>query len=298
MVNFIFFGTGPVAREVLEELAARGFVPSLIVTAPDSAKGRGLEVSPSPAGAWAESHGIEADKPEDIDELFLAALRERTAKLDVDVYIVADYGAILPKALLDIPEKGALNVHPSLLPRLRGPSPIRSAILTDERETGVTIMLLDEKMDHGPILAQRKVAVPEWPPRASALEALLAREGGALLAEILPLWMRGEIEPHPQNDDIATYCRKFKKEDGLLDLPTGRQASPGEAYANLLKIRALEGWPGTYGFFDAKGAQIRAKVLDAHIKNGALVIDRVIPEGRKEMPFADFARALGRPPAS
>ena len=139
-------------------------------------------------------------------------------------------------------------------------------------------------MDHGPIVAQKQVAVADWPVRNSELETLLMTEGGALLAGILPLYIDDEITPQEQNHDVATYAAKFTKDDGLLDLG-------GDAYQNLLKIRAFEGWPGTYTFFERAGKKIRVQVLDAHIEGAALVLDRVKPEGKQEMNYADFARS-------
>jgi methionyl-tRNA formyltransferase len=280
---FIFFGTGPIAATAFTEMERLGIVPSLIVTAPDKPAGRGRMLTPSPVAQWAEPKGIEILKPAKIDESFLQELAEEKESLGAEVFLVIDYGKILPKRLLDMPKRGVLNMHPSLLPRLRGPSPIRSTILTDEKNTGITVMLLDEEMDHGPILAQRKIAIPQWPPKGRELDVILAQEGGKLVAEILPLWSRGEIEPQEQNHDVATYTKMFEKEDGLLDL----SADP---YRNLLKIRAFDGWPGTYTFMEKNGKQMRVQILDAHIANGKLVLDRVKPEGKNEMSFADFVR--------
>lgn len=246
-VRIVFFGAPPLKDAVVAELSAAGFLPERIV----------------------ESVKLPADF---VDEL---------AQEEWDVFIVASFGKILPKRLLDIPKHGVINLHPSLLPRLRGPSPIRSAILTDERETGVSIMLLDDKMDHGPLLAQRKVPIPDWPPRGAVLDQLLANEGAKLLATTLPLWLRGEIEPQEQNHDLATYTKFFVKEDGLIDL----SADP---YQNLLKIRAFDGWPGAYAFFERAGKRIRVQILDAHIENSKLSIDLVKPEGKTEMPYRDF----------
>jgi methionyl-tRNA formyltransferase len=273
-LSFVFFGAGPIAAAALHEMEKAGVVPALIVTAPDRPQGRGGVVSPSPVGAWAAERNIETLKPERLDDDFLNKLKARSSGL-VPVFLVIDYGKILPKALLDIPEKGVLNMHPSLLPRLRGPSPIRSAILTDEKNVGVSVMILDEKLDHGPILAQKKVMTPDWPMRGRELDSLLAREGGKLVAEILPLWLKGEIEPQEQNHDVATYCQMFSKEDGLLDLAD-------DPYKNLLKIRAFDGWPGTYTFVEKHGKNIRVQILDAHITSNKLVIDRLKPEGKKK----------------
>jgi len=280
---FIFFGAGEIAVGALVEMEKAGLLPALAVTAPDRPAGRGRILTPSPVAQWAEARTIETMKPEKIDEFFLQELLTKKNALEAKVFLVIDYGKILPKRLLDMPEKGIVNMHPSLLPRLRGPSPIRSAILTDERNTGVTLMLLDEKMDHGPILAQKKVSIPEWPPRGRELDEILSSEGGKLVAEVLPLWLRGEIEAHEQSHDVATYCKIFLKEDGLLDLSD-------DPYKNLLKIRAFDGWPGTYTFFEKNGKKVRTQILDAHIANGKLVISLVKPEGKKEMSFADFMR--------
>ena len=246
-INFVFFGTTPLAEGVLAELAKAELVPTRVI---DSAK----------------------IAPELIEEL---------SREEWDVFVVASFGAILPEKLLDIPKHGVVNVHPSLLPRLRGPSPMRSAILNDEKETGVSIMLLDEEMDHGPLLAQKKVPISPWPPHGKELDSLLAHEGGKLLAQILPLWVEGKLKQQKQNHDLATYTEKFTKEDGLLDLS-------GDAYKNLLKLRAFEGWPGTYAFFERAGKKIRVQILDAHLEGSKLVIDTVKPEGKKEMRYEDF----------
>ena len=217
--SFVFFGTGEIAVGALNEMERRGFIPAFVVTAPDKPAGRGKTLSASPVAKWAADHNIETFKPAKLDTEFLHFLEARSQHL-APVFLVIDYGKLLPKRLLDIPPRGVLNMHPSLLPRLRGPSPIRSAILNDQK-TGVSVMLVDEEMDHGPIVAQRRVFVPDWPPHGRDLDARLAREGGTLIAEILSLWIRGDIEARPQNHDVATYSHLFKKEDGLLDLTNG-----------------------------------------------------------------------------
>lgn len=285
--RFVFFGTGHVALLVLDELLNAGLVPSVIVTSPDAPAGRGLIRKPSLVAQHAEQEGVAVLKPEHVESV----AHELPAS---DVFIVVDYGAMLPSTIIDMPNRGTLNMHPSLLPRLRGPSPIRSAILTDEKNTGVTIIRIDNEMDHGPIVAQKKITVPEWPPHAGDLEELLARSGGKLLAEIMPHWVRGDIEAHPQNHDVATYSAKLKKSDAELDLSA-------DAYTNLLKIRAYEGWPNAYAFFERPstrsgqaGKKIRVAILNAHIENNALVIDRVIPEGKRAMTYEEFLRSGAR----
>ena len=287
-IRFAFFGTSHIAVYALEALKSAGFLPRLIVTVPDTRRGRGLSLVPSPVALWAEKHAIPTKKPESISDTFIKEFREDPW----DVAIAVDYGKILPKTLLDVPRRRFLNVHPSLLPRLRGPSPIRSAILNDDRKTGVSIMLIDEEVDHGPIVAQKKVEIPSWPLGNAELEKLLLNEGGRLLSTIIPEWIAGNIDAVPQNDDLATYSRKIQKQDGLLDLSA-------DGYANLLKIRAYEGWPGTYAYFERGGKpdkrKIRVNILDAHLENERLVIDRVKPEGKKEMAYGEFLRSGVQP---
>lgn len=296
-IHFVFFGTPNLSVIILNELKVAGFLPSLIVTRPDAPRGRGKVMAPPPVAVWTKEHGIPLLQPAKITDDFIYEVKKNN---DWDVFIVAAYGKILPQALLNIPSHGTLNVHPSLLPRLRGPSPIRSAILNDERETGVTIMLLDAEMDHGPIIEQEVVKPPaggpEWPPRARELESTLAHAGGKLLAQTLLPWVRDEIEAQEQNHSQATFCKTIKKEHGLLNLNDN-------PYQNLLKIRAFEGWPGTYTFFEKNGKKIRVQIIDAHMENlpalpahagqagGKLVIDIVRPEGKRDMPYADFLRS-------
>ncbi len=281
--RFAFFGSAPFSVAVLEELARAGFVPALLITSPPRPKGRGLAVLPSPVAAWSEAEEIDVLAPEKLD----AALLDELRNTPWDLFVVAAYGKILPPELLAIPRRGTLNVHPSLLPKFRGADPVRAAILEDERKTGVSIMLVDEELDHGPLLAQASVEVEDWPPRRAILEELLAREGGRLLAEVMPPWIRGEIVPEPQNDAEASYTRKSRPEDAKIDLG----GDPAEA---LRKIRAFDADPTAYFLAKRNGKTIRVKVTDAKIVGRKLTITRVVPEGKKEMPYEDFLRG-GRP---
>lgn len=276
-INFAFFGTSHIAAYVLDALEEAGTLPALIVTLPPKPKGRGLSPQPTAVETWAVAHSIPVAHDWALFE-----------KGSWDVAVVVDYGLLLPRTLLDIPRKGFLNIHPSLLPRLRGASPVRSAILNDEKTTGVTLMLVTEGMDEGPVVAQKKVDVSPWPVGNTELERLLVRTGGELLAQILPLWVSGEIEAQEQNHDLATYAEKLTKEDGLLDLSS-------DGYKNLLKIRALEGWPGTYAFFERGGKTLRVQILDAHMEGAKLAITTVKPEGKREMPYGEFLRSGAKP---
>ncbi len=288
-IKFVFFGSPEIAVSVLNALHEVGMVPALIVTQPDKPAGRGRVMTPSPVSVWATEHAIDCLKPDRITDEVVAEF----SNSEWDVFVVVAYGHILSEALLKIPRRGCVNVHPSLLPKLRGPSPIRSAILSGEQTTGVSIMLLDDQMDHGPVIAQGRVEISDedWPIRASILEGILAQEGGALLAETLPPWILGEITPVAQDDTLATYCKKLSKEDGLVHLLSD------DPHEILTKVRALEGWPGVYTFFERNGERIRVILVDVHMEDGILMIDTVKPEGKGEMHYADFVRSGAKPAA-
>jgi methionyl-tRNA formyltransferase len=283
MHKIVFFGTFPLADDVLNALEGAGLAPQLVVAGKDRVDRKGNAVF-SPEKAWATVRGIRTLQPERIDQDFLNELKND----EWDAFVVASYGKILPKALLDIPKKGTINLHPSLLPKLRGPSPIRSAILEDAKVVGVSIMILDDKMDHGPLIGQKNVAVPDWPPKGRDLDALLSREGAALLAEVLPKYLSGKIAPEEQDHSQATYCKIFLKEEGEIDLSD-------DAYQNLLKIRAYDGWPGAFAFFDRNGQKIRVVIVEAHLEGSKLVLDAVKPEGKSTMPYEDFLRSGAKP---
>ena len=277
--NIAFLGTSDFATVMLDHLEEAGLLPSLIVTQPDRPKGRKMLLTPPPVKVWAEARNIPLIQPEDLKTV-PPELGDKW-----DLFIVVAYGVILPKTILDIPERGALNVHPSLLPTLRGPSPVHSAILTDQKETGVTVMLLDEKMDHGPIISQASVVVDDWPPRRDVLEDLLGQIGGELLVDTVIPWINGDIQEEVQDDTKATYCKLIKKEDALIELED-------DPYQNYLKIQAFREWPESYFFTEKDGKQIRVKIKEAAYKDDTLLITRVLPEGKSEMDYVDFKRSL------
>jgi len=275
--SFVFFGTPDLAVTILDELKTSGLTPKLIVTAPDRRSGRGMKVTPPPVKIWADEHHVPTLQPEKLDEQFVAKLKED----EWDVFVVFAYSAILKPEVFTIPKYGSINLHPSLLPKLRGPSPIVSAILTDQKETGVSVIRIDGRMDHGPILAQEAVTPTTWPPYVSDLEAQLVHVGGKLLADVLVKLPKGEIEPQEQEHGEASFCHMLQKEDGRIDLAD-------DPYRNLLKIRAYANWPGAYFFTEKNRRAIRVKVVSAHIENTKLILDEVIPEGKKRMSYEDF----------
>lgn len=281
--RFVFFGSPDIAVWVLEELEQKGFAPSLVVTNPDAPQGRKMIMTPTPVAQWAERHGIETIKPTTLRD---DAVTETLRASQCELFIVAAYGKMIPKRVLALPKYKTLNMHPSLLPQFRGASPIRSAILADANPTGVSIMELTLGMDEGPILAQEEVEIARenWPLRGTHLDKLLAQKGGALLAEVLPQWITGTITPTEQDHALATYSQKISKDMGELNLAD-------DPYQNLLKIRAFDGWPGTYFFVEKSGVRVRVKIVDAELApDGSLSILRVIPEGKKEMPYENFVR--------
>ena len=274
----MFFGTPEFAVGVLDELEKHGFLPSLVVTALDKPKGRKLIITPPPAKVWAEKRGIPVFQPQKLNEDAVSRIKAENS----EVFIVAAYGKLIPKSILEIPKHGTLNVHPSLLPRLRGASPIQSSILSEDK-TGVSIMLIDEEMDHGPIVAQEEFSGLPWPPKASALQNALSKEGGRLLAETLPKYIEGEIIPRQQEHEKATYTKKIEKEDGLLNLSD-------DAEKNFRKIQAFDLWPRARFFHESRGKRIRTIITDAELQNGILVIKKVLPEGQNEMTYEEFLR--------
>ncbi len=267
----VFFGTPELAVFALEEMRAVGAMPDLIVTMPDAPAGRGRVLTAPPVKVWARQNNIPTLQPEKLNDKFIKDLQQ-TLTTDDLLFTVFAYGKILPERILNLPNHGTLNIHPSLLPKLRGPSPIRTAILKDMKdELGVSIILLDEEMDHGPVVVQEKVKVQTWPIMGKDLDELLARRGGKLLARTAPLWISGKVETKEQEDDNATFSKLFKKEDALIDMS-------GDDYQNYLKICAYDGWPGAYFYENNK----RFKITSAHLGGGKLIIDKVIPEGKKE----------------
>ncbi len=208
---------------------------------------------------------------------------------EVDLMVVGFYGKILPKKMLEKPKFGALNVHPSLLPKYRGSSPVQTTILNGERETGVTIIQMDEEVDHGPILATREFSIYNFQfsngigkPTTPELYEILWGLGGDLLLETIPKWIAGEITPQKQDHSKATYTKKLTREDGRIDW------SKPAVYIER-QIRAYYPWPGAYTFWKGK----RVKILKAHVERGKLVIDKLQMEGKKPTTLREFM--LGHP---
>lgn len=280
--RFAFFGTPEFSVRMLAILESHGLLPVVVVTAPDRPRGRGQAVSPTPVKVWALERGIPTLEPTSLrgNDEFLAEL----ASYELDVSVVAAYGFIMPNAVLEAPRLGSINVHPSLLPKYRGASPIESQIRNDEEEIGVTIMLMDEEMDHGPILSTIEIRRPRLLPDALELEKVLAEAGGELLSETLVLYVEenSSVQPKEQDHDSATYTKKIAKADTLIDLAD-------DPYENFLKIQAYKRFKPHF-FVEKDGKQIRVVITKATFneKENTLIIERVIPEGRKEVAYASL----------
>lgn len=270
--NFAFFGGEPLSIPTLQKLHESGFVPGLIISNPDKPQGRNLEITPPKTAIWAKEHNIPLIQPE--------KLKEEDIQNVFDFFVVVSYGKIIPKEVLDLPKLGTINIHPSLLPLYRGPSPIVTPILNGDTETGVTIIMIDEEMDHGPILAQEKITL-SGVESIQDLEKSLAELGGNLLVKTIPEFTTGKIKPKEQDHAKATFCKKIKKEDGLVNL----ESEPAKVLYN--KFRAYSSGPRIFFFKNEK----RVIITDAELIDGKFNIKKVLPEGKKEIKYEEFLKS-------
>ncbi len=254
-MKIVFMGTADLSRVSLEKLARDSrFQIAAVVTQPDRPKGRDLKWQPSPVKALAEKLHLPVLQPARArDETFICTLRD----LKPDLIVVVAYGQILPQAILNLPRHGCLNVHTSLLPKYRGASPIQSAILNGETETGVTIMRMDAGLDTGPILSQR--AAPILPEdNSQTLHNRLALLGAELLAESIPNYLAGKISARPQPSEGVSYARKIRKEDGRINWSES-------AEMNLNHLRAFTPWPGAFTSLKTDSKTLLLKIWNAEI---------------------------------
>lgn len=272
----IFFGTSEFAVPILERLARDGRLDvALVVTQPDRPTGRTQTVTAPPVKVAA---GIL-----DIPTADISIFRDREKVMQrPDVAVIAAYGRIIKQDIIDLPLHGTVNVHPSLLPRYRGPAPIQTAIANGDAETGVTIMQVDAEMDHGPILAQRRV--PVGPSDSSpALTAKLAEVGAELLVETLIPYLEGRAHPIEQDHARATYTKLLERDDGRVDAAM----SPAEIER---RFRAYQPWPGIWTEYRDGKRTVRVKIIGMD----NTLFTRVQPEGKREMTYAEFLRGYPR----
>ncbi|HPR67736.1 MAG TPA: methionyl-tRNA formyltransferase [Kiritimatiellia bacterium] len=298
-LKVVLMGSGALACPLLEGILREGKDELAgVVTQPDRAAGRGLRCAPCELKRLAESRGLPVWTPERAgDPAFVA----QVAELAPDVIVVACFGQFLKESLLAVPRLGTINVHPSLLPKYRGASPIQWALANGERETGVSVLYVTPKMDAGDVLAQERMAIgPE--ETAATLEPKLAAKGADLLGRVLDGFREGRTQGVPQAESEATFARKLAKEDGRVDW-----RRPAEAIRN--RWRGFSPWPGAYAFLPggellkihgmtveagregaAPGEVIEAKGEGPVVAagEGAVRLTAVQPAGKKVMPGAAF----------
>ncbi len=297
----IFMGTPLFAKEILDALIKNGYNIIAVFTRPDAPQGRKQELAKSPVKESAEANKIPVYQPVSLDE----KITEEIKKLKPDITIVAAYGKILPRQILETPGFGCLNIHTSLLPKFRGPSPVQNALLAGEKETGITIFLINEGIDTGDILSQEKIKIGE-DDTAESLTEKLSRLGAELLIKTLPLWIERKIKPVRQDDSRASLCQLIEREDGHIFWEE-------EAKNIYNKFRAFYPWPGIFGFWENNGALERIKLIKISLSEkdpsadheageifqmgdkiavqtlkGAVIIEEIQPEGKKPMAAKDF----------
>lgn len=249
MLRTVFFGTPELAIPSLERTAAASRLLA-VVTQPDRPRGRGRKPEPPPVKRWAEARGIPVVQPEKVND---GAIEHWLKEQAPDLCLMAAYGRLLKQPILDIPPLGWLNVHPSLLPRWRGPSPIQTAILEGDTVTGVTIMRVVLEMDAGDIVLQE--AVPIGPDEtAGELTARLAVLGAELLERAVRMAERGPLPATTQRPEKAIYCRLFEKKDGRI-----RWSDPAVRIHNL--VRAANPWPAAFCQFRGENIRILKTTL-------------------------------------
>lgn len=304
MSKIIFIGTPEFGAIILEKLINQGYPPVLVITETDKPVGRKKTISPPPVKIIAQKFNIPVLQP-----LKIINCRSEIENLKPDLMIVAAYGQMISREILKIPECGCLNVHPSMLPKYRGSTPIQTAILNGDQETGVSIMLLDEQMDHGPIIINNKLPITNNKITYEELHNELANIGAELLIKIIPQWLNKEIQTIPQDESKATYTKILKKDDGKIDWTKSAQEIERQ-------IRAFSSWPGTFSFCLGNQFGIKSiKILKASIQEQTgmgpfgepgktymatnekiavqtgkdfLIIEELQPESGKKMSAKDF----------
>jgi len=304
-LKIVFMGTPEFGAIILEGLIKGNYKPCLVITAPDKPVGRKQILTPPPVKQIAQKYNTPIEQPEKI-----LNLKSEILNLTPDLIVVAAYVQILPKEILEIPKFGCLNVHPSLLPRWRGPSPIQYTILNGDEKTGVTIIKMTEKVDSGPIVAQKELSSFTEKETYQTLHNQLAEKGAKLLFQTIPKWIKGEIKPEPQDESKTTYTKILTREDGEIDWKKSAEAIERQ-------IRAFDPWPGGWTFWPVlKDTFGRIKILEAKIfkspdsktypigkvlvipQNKAavqcgrdfLLIEKLQIEGKREMNSEEFLR--------
>lgn len=302
-ISVIYFGTAPFAVHALKALVEDArFSVALVVSQPDRRSGRKGVLKESAVTAFARAHHLDLFQPASLKDEGAAALLK---DLEADVYVVAAYGKIIPQTILDLPRIAPLNLHGSILPKHRGASPIQTAILEGDAETGVTLMRMDAKMDHGPLYAKASLAIaPD--DTYTALETKLAEVSTSLLTAHLPAIVDGSLEATEQSHDLATFTKILTREDGRIDWATEDASRIGR------KVRAFDQWPGCYTTWGVGTALSRLKILKVTVSDvkgeagtpykntdgypsvyttaGSVTLMEVQPEGKRALDGKEFLR--------
>lgn len=302
---FVYFGSNTFSVTVLEELATHNLAPSLIVTVPDAPVGRKKIMTPPPIKAIAEQFKIPLIQPSSLsrNQDLAAKIQETQSAFG----IVAAYSKLIPNSVIKLFPNGIINVHPSLLPLWRGPSPIESALFNGDEKTGITVIQLDEEFDHGPILAQEELAIkPD--EYFFSLYRRLAKLGGEMLCGLIPAWLAGSVIPKPQRHERATFSRMLFLQDGKINPHRGAQETYNQIRAFsfepgcwmecrmktnkslTLKIHAARPIPDVRLTMHTAsiGLAEAGKKLVLFCTDGALELERVQPESGKEMSGKEF----------
>ncbi|PBB05336.1 methionyl-tRNA formyltransferase [Salimicrobium humidisoli] len=302
MTNIVLMGTPDFSVPVLNRLIEEGYNISLVVTQPDRPKGRKKILTPPPLKEAAEASGIPVFQPEKVKKEY-----QKILEYDPDLIVTAAYGQILPKALLDYPGLGAINVHASLLPEYRGAAPIHYALMDGREETGVTIMYMVPELDAGDMLSSKKITVSEEDD-VGTLHDKLAQIGAELLSETLPPLINGTIEAEVQDASKATFAPTIKRGEELVDFSLPRDVVWGH-------IRGMSPWPVAYTYwggkplklwaaqkYDQTGGQAPGTVIDK-TKEGivvvcgdgsSVIITELQPSGKKRMDGTSFINGIGQ----
>jgi methionyl-tRNA formyltransferase len=248
-----FFGTPEFSAIILRTLIENNFTPSLIVTKPDALVGRKKILTPSPVKIIAQENTLSLLQPNTLDDSFFEIFKMHS----IDIAIVVAYGKIFPQTLLSLPPYGCLNIHASLLPLYRGASPIQSALLYGEKETGVTLMQMEKGLDSGPIITKKSLPIA---PNDTTLTLTpkLAHLGGEVLLSFLSSWKKTSIKSKPQEPSLASFCTCIHKQDGNI-----HWNQSAETIYNT--FRAFTPWPGVFSFFSHKGKKIRIRFLEMEL---------------------------------
>jgi len=291
-IKIVFLGTPEFSSTILDQLIKNNYKPILVITAPDKPVGRKNIITAPITKILAEKHKIPVLQPSKIKDL-----KTEIENLKPDLGIIVAYKQIISKDILGIPKYGFLNIHPSLLPKYRGPAPIQTAILNGDKQTGTTIILIDDKIDHGKIVSSASYQMPN-DITFEELSRELATISAQLLIQTIPKYINQKIKPKAQNESKVSFTKIIKKEDGEIDWSKSAQEIEKQ-------IRAFDPWPGSFFFLRKKDKKIRIKILKAYIsksenpekismkcKKDYLIIEKLQQAGKKPLSAEEFKKGF------